>query len=242
VRRTLALQDDDIRFEGSDPNWPFKPPAGSVLLEHGQADPGEFEWDSLHDNDDLDIVLIRVPASLKAKHLEGTEIRFSEDGGASGEVEHKKQAYAISAVQSSSTDADVHNDLRGLKVMLPRRTAGGQLFLTTKEVGASLTLVGVPPKPAQSEDALRNPERPRYPLQMLSHTYVPFGAKQVPVPGTTGMDVDVPEPGARKSKSKKASSPTKDGEVKEKSKKRKKEATQDETGVPKKSKRAKQAA
>lgn len=151
--------------------------------------------------------------------------------------------------------------MSGLRVMLPRRTAGGQLFLgaftltevlnitntavtkVTKEVGASLTLTGVSPKGSQPTNAIPNPERPRYPLQMLSHCYVPFGATRKPAPEGMELDADFVDAVARgQSKYKTSNSTAKDGEVKEKSKKRKKAVTQDESGAPKKSKRAKQAA
>jgi hypothetical protein len=68
---------------------------------------------------------------VKAKHLEGAEVHI---GGrrVHGEVEHKKQTYSIEATDNLSTDGVPHgDDMNGLKIMLPRRTAGGQLFLST---------------------------------------------------------------------------------------------------------------
>jgi hypothetical protein len=77
---------------------------------------------------------------------------------------------------------------------------------------------------------------------MLSHCYVPFGAKRKPTLEGMGMDVDTAVAEARgQPKYKKSTSTGKQGEAKEKSKKRKKEVAQDESGAPKKSKRAKQA-
>jgi len=113
----------------------------------------------------------------------------------------------------------------------------------TKEVGASLTLTGVSPKPSSqnNKNPLPNPERPRYSPKMLSHCYVPFGVKRGTPSEILKMGVDSVGPGEdNQSKPKKTMAGANAGEGKEKSKKRKKEATQDESNAPKKSKRAKQ--
>jgi len=246
VRRTLAI-DNDIRFEGTDPNWAFKPPVGSVPLEHGQADTGEFDWDNVHDNDDLEIVLIRVPTTFKAKHLKDVEIRMNSEGDiASGEVEHKKQTYKLSSTNSVPTgELSVNGqDMKGLKILFPRRTAGGQLYIATKQIGSYLSLSGVSPQTPPQAEVLQNPERPRYPLQMLSHSYMPFGVKRGPRTENMSMAVDLMESMERKEvKSKNGESTVKDGErVKEKSKKRKKVSAVEDNRAPKKSKRVEQNA
>jgi hypothetical protein len=43
---------------------PWTPPEGTVPFEHGQNDPGEFDWDAIHEDNDLELVLIRVPSSV----------------------------------------------------------------------------------------------------------------------------------------------------------------------------------
>lgn len=50
--------------EGTDLNWAYKPPKGSVLLEH-EADAGEFDWDSVKNDDDTELWLIRVPDGVR---------------------------------------------------------------------------------------------------------------------------------------------------------------------------------
>jgi hypothetical protein len=104
-------------------------------------------------------------------------------------------------------------------------------------------LSGVSPQ-SSHPDALRIPERPRYPLQMLTHCYVPFGVKRGPEIKSLAMDVDPTDLESRdEGKSKKHDLTSNDGqEVKTKSKKRKKHSALEESSVPKKSKRAKQAA
>lgn len=58
---------DQGKNEGIDPNWAFAPPPGSTLLEE-HADAGEFDWDKINDDDDLELCLIRVPDSVSCWH------------------------------------------------------------------------------------------------------------------------------------------------------------------------------
>jgi hypothetical protein len=46
--------------EGNDPHWAYKPPPGAVLVDH-EVDVGEFEWDNVEDDDDVELWLIRIP-------------------------------------------------------------------------------------------------------------------------------------------------------------------------------------
>lgn len=54
---------DSGKNEGIDLNWAFAPPPGSTLLEE-DADAGEFDWDKINDDEDLELCLIRVPDSV----------------------------------------------------------------------------------------------------------------------------------------------------------------------------------
>jgi hypothetical protein len=58
-----SLQDGRGRNEGTDPTWNYAPPAGAVLVTD-DVDAGEFDWDTINDNDDLELWLIRVPDSV----------------------------------------------------------------------------------------------------------------------------------------------------------------------------------
>lgn len=51
--------------EGVDPNWAYKPPAGVSLLENPEGG-GEFDWDTIENDDDLELWLIRVPDSVRS--------------------------------------------------------------------------------------------------------------------------------------------------------------------------------
>lgn len=50
--------------EGTDPTWEFQPPPGRFLLEDS-FDAGEFDWDNVNNNEDLELVVIRVPNGVR---------------------------------------------------------------------------------------------------------------------------------------------------------------------------------
>jgi len=53
-------------------DWEFKPPPGRVALE-GNYDAGEFDWDAVNDNEDLDVWLIRVPDGVRCCFLKSDQ-------------------------------------------------------------------------------------------------------------------------------------------------------------------------
>ena len=57
---------DQGKNEGTDLNWAFAPPPGSTLLEEEHVDAGEFDWDKINDDEDLELCLIRVPDSVSS--------------------------------------------------------------------------------------------------------------------------------------------------------------------------------
>lgn len=52
---------DDAKNEGTDPNWAYKPPPGTVLVDN-LADSEQFDWDSIDDG--CELWLIRVPNNV----------------------------------------------------------------------------------------------------------------------------------------------------------------------------------
>ena len=54
--------------EGVDPTWAYKPPSDVVLVNNSITDGGEFDWDTLSRDDDLELWLIRVPDTVCAFH------------------------------------------------------------------------------------------------------------------------------------------------------------------------------
>ena len=59
-----SLAQDPGKNEGVDLNWAFAPPPDCVLLEDEDTDAGEFDWDKINDDRDLEVCLIRVPDSV----------------------------------------------------------------------------------------------------------------------------------------------------------------------------------
>jgi len=59
-----SLQGRSGRNEGTDPTWNYAPPPGAVLI-NDDVDAGEFDWDMINDNDDLELWLIRVPNNVR---------------------------------------------------------------------------------------------------------------------------------------------------------------------------------
>lgn len=49
--------------EGTDPNYNYQPPQGAVSVDLN-VDTGEFDWDALNGNDDLELWVIRVPQGV----------------------------------------------------------------------------------------------------------------------------------------------------------------------------------
>ena len=51
--------------EGTDPNHDYQPPQGAVPVDL-DVDTGEFDWDALKDDDDLELWVIRVPQGVSS--------------------------------------------------------------------------------------------------------------------------------------------------------------------------------
>lgn len=49
--------------EGVNPTWAYKPPADFEDLKN-TSDAGDFDWDMVEDNEDVELWLIRVPESV----------------------------------------------------------------------------------------------------------------------------------------------------------------------------------
>lgn len=54
---------NDGKDEGTNPEWNYVPPEGIVLFDH-TTDSGDFDWDAVRDDDDLELWLVRVPDSV----------------------------------------------------------------------------------------------------------------------------------------------------------------------------------
>ena len=61
--KSNSQANDQGKSEGIDLNWAFAPPPGFTLLEE-DADAGDFDWDKINDDEDLELCLIRLPDSV----------------------------------------------------------------------------------------------------------------------------------------------------------------------------------
>jgi len=55
------------RNEGVDVNWAYKPPQGAVLIDSKEEDAGQFDWDAVNDDEDVELCLIRIPEAVSGK-------------------------------------------------------------------------------------------------------------------------------------------------------------------------------
>lgn len=51
--------------EGANPDWAYKVPEGAKLLDVDEEDLGDFDWDALQANEDLELWIMRVPEGVR---------------------------------------------------------------------------------------------------------------------------------------------------------------------------------
>jgi hypothetical protein len=49
--------------EGTNPDWDYVPPEGTILYDH-DVDSGEFDWDAVKNDEDVELWLMRVPEGV----------------------------------------------------------------------------------------------------------------------------------------------------------------------------------
>jgi hypothetical protein len=54
--------------EGVDPHWVYEPPDGATLVNHDVAI-GESDWDTMNQDENLELWLIRVPEGVSTPFL-----------------------------------------------------------------------------------------------------------------------------------------------------------------------------
>ncbi|KAG6331030.1 hypothetical protein ID866_8061 [Astraeus odoratus] len=167
--------------EGDDPHWAYQPPPGAVLLDHAVGS-DQFEWDTIKDNDDLELWLIRVPDSIKAKNLEGLEIDppFSSRTARVGSLARKNVTHDIWSIGDDHPGIVGGDELRGLSCLLPRKRKKGKLCIAPKPIARHLVVSAQPTAPTPPEHSPivhQNPARPSYPRDVLKHHFVPYGAR-----------------------------------------------------------------
>lgn len=62
-RKAQSSSEVHGKDEGTNPDWDYVPPEGAVLVDH-DVDSGDFDWDEVKNNDDLELWLVRAPAGV----------------------------------------------------------------------------------------------------------------------------------------------------------------------------------
>ncbi|TFK31974.1 hypothetical protein BDQ12DRAFT_639357 [Crucibulum laeve] len=169
--------------EGTDSNWAYQPPQGTVLVED-DVDAGEFDWDVIKQNEDLELWLIRVPDSVKPKHLDNLklEVPSSSKTARIGSLKRKLATYDMWNVGDDVDQQPVGGEeVKGLSCLLPRKGRKGRLYPAPKSITRHLVMSAqaVVPAALETEEGTpkyKNPPRQCYPKDVLTHRFVPFNS------------------------------------------------------------------
>ncbi|OSD02086.1 hypothetical protein PYCCODRAFT_1411456 [Trametes coccinea BRFM310] len=215
------------RNEGDNPDWDYKPPEGYKPMNL-KVDNGPFDWDSVKEDDNLELWVVRLPEGLKPKYLEGAKLELSAPSTTTariGSIDRKSTTYDVWNLGEDETDMIGGEELRGVSALLPRSKNGGKLYQAPKPITRRMVISARPtlPTPQTSPEASpavshQNPPRPKYPKELLTHRFMPLGSL-APVEDDAAMDVDVPAVSPVKSKKDSAKAVAEDGESPKKKRK-----------------------
>ncbi|KAK0474837.1 DNA-directed RNA polymerase I subunit RPA34.5-domain-containing protein [Armillaria novae-zelandiae] len=177
---TQVQVDEHGKNEGTDPDWAYQPPDGTVLQEN--PDSGEFDWDSQNDDDELELWLIRVPEKMKTKYLENVTIEMPQGSLSAnvGKISRKSHSYDIWSVGEGDDRPTGGDEVGSLECFLPRKSKKDDMYLAPRSITRRLVIseTAVLPTAAenQGEEPYRNPPRPSYPKELLKHSFKPYGS------------------------------------------------------------------
>ncbi|KAL5528878.1 hypothetical protein ACEPAG_4852 [Sanghuangporus baumii] len=143
-------------------NGVLAPPGYVRLTDIWDAE--EFDWDSLkEDNDDLELVVLRVPEGIKPKHLSHLSLSLPTSQATTaqklGSLSRKSRAYDVWSIPHPSSSSSVPDydemsgpavggeELLNMNVLLPRKKKGGKLYLARKPITHHLVLIAQPELP-----------------------------------------------------------------------------------------------
>ena len=201
-------------------NWAWKAPPNARLLDHEDIDAEELDWDAISKDEDNEVWLIRVPESVKPRHLDGLILNIPAETSRTtqvGSLERKHSSYNVYSLGDEGNDL-TSEEMNSLSFLVPRKSKG-KMFKAPKPIARRLVISPQAPTPTQAENAppitYQNPPRPSYPPEVLKHRFAPYGASTtIRDDDETGMDIDTEEvPKKKKQK-------TGDGESPKKSKKK----------------------
>ncbi|KAJ7891339.1 hypothetical protein B0H14DRAFT_3105216 [Mycena olivaceomarginata] len=256
------------RNEGTDPHWAYTPPTKSVRLEES-ADMGDFDWDALNANPDLELWLVRIPDGVKPKYLETAQLEFpsgakrdSAKSAKLGMLQRKHIGYDIWSVGDDEPEElpVAGEEIKGLSCLLPRKSKKGKLYAAPTPIARTIVMAAQPVKPTPDPSAAtsssnarpvyKNPPRESHPTELLTHKFTPYGAadadaEEGPARATTPMEVDaevlVPETPEPRRKIQKGGKKEKEKDKGDDKKSKGKKRKGEEGESPKKPKKAKTA-
>ncbi|TFK45536.1 hypothetical protein OE88DRAFT_1740222 [Heliocybe sulcata] len=206
ARKAVAseVSNTEARNEGESPHWAYKPPEGTVEVDYN-VEQGDFDWDSVKNDENLELWVVRVPDGLKTKYLEGIEIDSLPSTSRSarmGTLDRKHTSYDIWSVGEEDDEGRPDSlvageEMKHLSCLLPRARKGGKLYQGPKTVSRHIIITSksILPTPEPSSDSssseLKSVPRQRYSSELLTHRFMPYGSLTVPGGSDKDtMDVD----------------------------------------------------
>ncbi|KAJ7593446.1 hypothetical protein C8J56DRAFT_753191, partial [Mycena floridula] len=176
------------RNEGIDPDWAYKPPPGSVLVQ-----PTEFDLE-----DGCELWLIRVPDDFKPRHLSSLKIQVPPSSSSStrvGTLERKNGSYDVWNVgdKDNSDQPVVGEELNGLSCLLPQDGKLKLAPIARRLVLSAQAVSATPDASAPPATLLQNPPRFSHPKHLLKHCFQPIGALSAPHEESDDVEMQVVE-------------------------------------------------
>ncbi|KAF9009580.1 hypothetical protein BDQ17DRAFT_1235514 [Cyathus striatus] len=186
-------------------------PPPDMELQSDVVDAGEFDWDTINGDKDTELWLIRVPQSVKPKHLAGTPIHPSLASKTTriGTLNRKHATFDIWNVgDEDDKETPVGGEeIKSLHCLLPRKSKKGLLYPAPKPITRHILVSAQTVEPTHDAEktgpqTYQNPPRPSYAKELLKHKFMPIGSLVGGGEVEEVMDVDfeVPPPSPKKEK------------------------------------------
>ncbi|KAJ7778781.1 hypothetical protein DFH07DRAFT_795997 [Mycena maculata] len=197
------------RNKGDDPHWAYQPPRKSILLE-ASADVGDFDWDALKGNEDLELWLVRIPDGVKPKYLETAQLelpaamkRDSKKTAKLGMLQRKHVGYDIWSIGDDAPEELPigGEEIKAISCLLPRKSKKGKLYAAPTPIARTIVMSAQEVKPTpdptnstspNARPTYKNPPRESHPKELLTHKFMPYGSIVESEPGRarTPMEID----------------------------------------------------
>ncbi|XP_006458667.1 hypothetical protein AGABI2DRAFT_176923 [Agaricus bisporus var. bisporus H97] len=194
---TTRVEEPSARNEGRDINWGYQPPAEAEPIDSTNEDYGEFDWDAVQEDEDVEVWVIRVPESIKPKHLEGLSFDLDEPTLSTsspsrrkkrrtaliGSLKRKHNSYDIwslgdgrgedqGEMTTEPTSLIGGDELKSLSCLLPRNTKNGKLYAAPKPIARHILVSAQPARPTTTSTDSDSPTEMVY-TNPLRENYPP---------------------------------------------------------------------